>query len=251
LEKEKGMKPGLRAFLLTTLPLLLLFSAALVMADETTANLQSKVIASFDDPDAIQWIVQGSKFATKDFPEATTVRAWPDSLYGRNPEQKNLFALGIHGRFDRKGYNYIEIIPAKKGSDGKLAPSPLALPGRVKELAVWVWGSNFNYTMDVHLRDFEGVDRVLHLGSLNFAGWKNLTVTITGNIPQSRRYIPRFQGLDLTKLVIWTTPTEKVDDYYVFLDEVKVLTDLFETRFDGDNLADPKLLNQLWAQGTK
>jgi hypothetical protein len=245
------MKPGLRAVFLTTLPLLLLLCTVLAVADEVTVNLQSKVIASFDDPDGTQWIVQGSKFVTKDFPQAMTVRTWPDSLYGRNPEQKNLFALGIHSRFDRKGYNYIEIIPARKGSDGKLAPAPLALSGRVRSLDLWVWGSNFNYTMDVHLRDFEGVDRVLHMGSLNYPGWKNLSVGITGNIPQSRRYIPRFQALDLTKFVIWTTPTEKVDDFYVFLDEVKILTDLFESRFDGDNLADPKTLDQLWAQGTK
>jgi hypothetical protein len=230
------MKPGLRAVFLTTLPLLLLLCTVLAVADEETVNLQSKVIASFDDPDGMQWIVQGSKFVTKDFPQATTVRTWPDSLYGRNPEQKNLIALGI---------------PARKGSDGKLAPASLALPGRVKSLDLWVWGSNFNYTMDVHLRDFEGVDRVLHMGSLNYPGWKNLSVGITGNIPQSRRYIPRFQALDLTKFVIWTTPTEKVDDFYVFLDEVKILTDLFESRFDGDNLADPKTLDQLWAQGTK
>lgn len=245
------MKPGLRAFILTTLPLLLLLCAVLAVADEATVNLQSKVIASFDDPDGMQWIIQGSKFVTKDFPQATTVRAWPDALYGRSPEQKNLFALGIHSRFDRKGYNYIEIIPAKKGSDGKLAPVPLALPGRVKSLDMWVWGSNFNYTMDVHLRDFEGVDRVLHMGSLNYPGWKNLSVGITGSIPQSRRYIPRFRALDLTKFVIWTTPTERVDDFYVFFDEVKILTDLFESRFDGDNLADPRILDQLWAQGTK
>jgi hypothetical protein len=245
------MRPGSRAFLLTTLPLLLLFSAGLAVADEATQNLQSKVIASFDDPNELQWIVQGSKFATKDFPQAQTVRAWPDSLYGRNPEQKNLLALGIHSRFDRKGYNYIEIIPAKKGSDGKLAPTTLTLPGRVKTLDLWVWGSNFNYTMDLHLRDFEGVDRVLHFGSLMFAGWRDISVGITGNIPQSRRYLPKFQPLELTKLVIWTHPTEKVDDFYIFLDEIKVLTDLFETRFDGDNLADPKALNQLWAQGTK
>ena len=245
------MKPGLRAFILTTLPLLLLLCAVLAVADEATVNLQSKVIASFDDPDGMQWIIQGSKFVTKDFPQATTVRAWPDALYGRSPEQKNLFALGIHSRFDRKGYNYIEIIPAKKGSDGKLAPVPLALPGRVKSLDMWVWGSNFNYTMDVHLRDFEGVDRVLHMGSLNYPGWKNLSVGITGSIPQSRRYIPRFRALDLTKFVIWTTPTERVDDFYVFFDEVKILTDLFESRFDGDHLADPRILDQLWAQGTK
>ena len=245
------MRPGLRAFFLWTLPLLLLFPAASATADETTANLQSKVIVSFDDPDSRLWIVQGSKFTTKDFPQTSIVRTWPDSLFGRNPEKKDLFALGIHSRFDRKGYNSIEIIPAKKGSDGKLVPTTLPLPGRMKSIDLWVWGSNYNYTMDVHLRDFEGIDRVLHLGSLQFAGWRNMSTTITGNIPQSRRYIPRFQALELTKLVIWTTPNERVDDFYIFLDEVKVLTDLFETRFDGDNLADPKALDELWAQGTK
>ena len=119
----------------------------------------------------------------------------------------------------------------------------------MQALDLWVWGANYNYTMDVHLRDFEGMDRVLHLGSLMFAGWKNLAVAITGNIPQSRRYIPRFQALELTKLVIWTHPTEKVDDFYVFLDEIKVLTDLFETRFDGDDLADPTVAEQALGPG--
>jgi hypothetical protein len=37
----------------------------------------------------------------------------------------------------------------------------------------------------------------------------------------------------------------------VFLDDLKVLTDLFETRFDGDELADPDNLNKLWASGKK
>ena len=56
---------------------------------------------------------------------------------------------------------------------------------------------------------------------------------------------------DLSKLVIWTAPDEKVDDYYFFLDEVSCITDLFETRFDGDDLADPATVNDLWQQGTK
>jgi hypothetical protein len=245
------MRPGPRAFLLTTLPLLLLFSAALAAADEATQILESKTIESFDDPAARQWIVQGSKFATKEYPKAQVVRAWPDSLFGRNAEKKDLFALGINSEFDRKGYNYIEIIPAKKGSDGKLVPQGITLPGRVKTIDLWVWGSNFNYSLDVHLRDFEGVDRVLHAGSLMFAGWKNMRVTVTGNIPQSRRYLPAFQPLELTKLVIWTHPTEKVNEFYVFLDELKVLTDVGKTRFDGDELSDPALLNDLWARGTK
>jgi hypothetical protein len=246
------MKPGMRAILSSALTLLLFFTTAFVLADETTAVYATKPIANFDDPAAgANWIVQGSKFATKDFPQMTIVRSWPEALFGRNKDNKSLLSMGIHGRFDRKGYNFIEIIPAKKGSDGKLAPAGIPLPGRVKILDMWVWGANYNFTVDIHVRDFQGIDHVLHMGSLMYPGWRNLSVTIPGSIPQARRYIPRYAGMELTKIVIWTAPDEKVDDFYVFLDEVNVLTDLFETRFDGEDLADPDTLNSIWAQGTR
>jgi hypothetical protein len=48
-----------------------------------------------------------------------------------------------------------------------------------------------------------------------------------------------------------TAPDEKVDDFYFFVDELNVLTDLSVTRFDGEELADPDTLNALWQQGNK
>jgi hypothetical protein len=251
-QKETGMRPGLRSFLGMVLGMMLFFTSALVMADEFTQTITSRSLATFDDPaNAGNWIVQGSKYATQGFPQMQIVRAWPDALYGKNKINKNLFALGVHAKFDRKSYNFIEIIPAEKDSSGKLQPKGIPIPGRVKAIDMWVWGANFNYTLDAHLRDYQGIDHVLHLGSLQFAGWKDLGATVSGAIPQSRTYIPRYAGLELTKLVIWTAPDEKVDDYYFFVDEISVLTDLFETRFDGEDLADPDSLNTLWQQGSK
>jgi hypothetical protein len=246
------MRPGWRAFLGAVLTMALFLSAALAMGDENTQIIAARSVATFDDPaTAANWIVQGSKYATQGFPQLQVVRAFPDALYGTNKDNKNLFSLGVHSRFDRKSYNYVEIIPATKDSTGKLVPTELPLPGRVRSMNMWVWGSNYNYTLDVHLRDYQGIDYVVHMGSLDFAGWKDLTAVISGAIPQSRNYIPRYAGLVLTKLVIWTAPNEKVDDYYFFIDEISVLTDLFETRFDGENLADPDTLNRIWQQGTK
>ena len=251
-QKETGMRPGLRAFLGTVLGIALFFTAALVRGDESTQTIASRSLATFDDPaTADNWIVQGSKYATKDFPQMQLVHAWPEALYGRNKTSKTLLALGVHGKFDRKSYNFIEIIPAAKDSSGKLQPHGIPIPGRVKTIDMWVWGANFNYTLDVHLRDYRGIDHVLHMGSLLYAGWKDLSVTISGAIPQSRQYIPRYAGLELTKLVIWTAPDEKVDDFYFFIDEINCITDLFETRFDGEDLADPDSLNTLWQQGNK
>jgi hypothetical protein len=245
------MRPGMRAFPRRIFTLFFFFTAALIVADETTLNLASVVLDGFDQPDKSLWIVQGSKFATPDYPQTIYVKTWPDALFGKNKDNKDLYAIGIHGKFDRKAYNYIEIIPAKKGTDGKLAPNPIQIPGRLKSIDLWVWGSNYNFYMDVHLRDFQGVDHTLRLGDLTYAGWKNLFADIPGSIPQSRKYIPRFQGLELTEFVIWTRPDERVDDFYIFLDQVKVLTDMFESRFDGDNLADLDTLNQLWSSGVQ
>src|SRR5208337_2947796 len=122
-QKETGMRPGLRAFLGTVLGIALLFTAALVFGDEQTQAIASRNLATFDDAaTAGNWIVQGSKYATKGFPQMQLVRAWPEALYGRNKDSKTLFSLGIHGKFDRKSYNYIEIIPAAKDSSGKLQP---------------------------------------------------------------------------------------------------------------------------------
>jgi hypothetical protein len=87
---------------------------------------------------------------------------------------------------------------------------------------------------------------VLSFGSIRFAGWKNLRTRIPGSIPQAWRYLPRLRNLELTKLVLWTQPNEKVDEFYIYLDQLKVTTDLFETSFDGDELADAETLQQIW-----
>jgi hypothetical protein len=246
------MRPGLRPLLGAVLVVGLFFSPALVMGDEFTQTIASRNIATFDDPaSAGNWIVQGSKFATQGFPQMEIVKAWPDSLYGRNKENKPLYSLGVHGRFDRKSYNFIEMIPAKKDSSGKLAPASLPLPGRVQSISMWVWGSNYNYWLDAYIRDYRGIDHVLHLGSIMFSGWKDIGAIISGAIPQARKYLPRYAGLELTKIVLWTAPDEKVDDFYFFIDEINVITDLFETKFDGQELEDPDYLNDLWKQGTK
>jgi hypothetical protein len=246
------MRPGCKAFLGVFFAMALICTSALAMADEITQTIASRVIESFDDPNSgNSWLVQASKYTTKGFPQAELVRTWPEALYGKNRENVPHFAYGIHSKFDRKSYNFIEIIPVGKDANGKVVSKPIPIPGRAKNIDMWVWGANYNYWLDAHIRDFQGIDHVIRMGSLNYSGWRNLSAAIPGAIPQARRYIPRYAGLELTKLVIWTSPEEKVDDYYFFIDEISVLTDLFETKFDGEDLAEPSSLESLWKQGTK
>ncbi|MFO7849321.1 MAG: flagellar filament outer layer protein FlaA [Spirochaetia bacterium] len=228
--------------------LLVLLAPALVSADETV-NLESRVLETFDPDDrTTEWQVRGSKFVTEGFPRKTYAAAWPEALFGSNKEEEELEVLGTHFKFDRQGYNYIEIIPVEEGDEGDMEPNPIPIPGKVKDLDLWVWGSDFDYYMEVHLQDSRGVVHTLDLGNLDYTGWKNLRVSIPGHIPQTGQYAPYLEGLRLVKFVVWTQPTERVHNCYLYIDHVKVLTDLFVDRFDGDGLAQPDRVDEIWQE---
>jgi hypothetical protein len=173
------------------------------------------------------------------------------ALYGTNRNNLELYSLGIWGKFDRRGYNWMDVYPCVPGS-GQNGEDPEAfeipIPGRIQYLDMWVWGSNLNYYLEAYFRDYQGVVHPLHMGSLAYQGWRNLRVRIPTNIPQSKRILPRYAGLSFVKFRIWTTPMERVDNFYVYFNQMKILTDIFETLFDGDELADPNNVQELWAQ---
>jgi len=221
-------------------------------ADEKTVNLESRVLESFDGDSSYSWKLSASKFATKNdketFPKLSYVAAWPAPLHGAKKEEgKEFKSLGIWGRFDRKEYNWIDVYPvAKDGGDDAL-PVEIPMPGRAHMIDMWVWGSNFNYYMEAYIRDFKGVVHIIQMGDLNYEGWRNLRANIPESIPQSKRQLPSRQGLTLVKFRIWTRPVERVDDFQVYFDQVKILTDTFESLFDGDELADPARVQELWS----
>jgi ligand-binding SRPBCC domain-containing protein len=59
--------------------------------------------------------------------------------------------------------------------------------------------------------------------------------------PQKDRQFATF-----VKFRVWTSPEERVDNFYVYFDNVKVLTDNFEAVYDGDDLATIHKTRQLW-----
>jgi hypothetical protein len=256
--------------IITSILLLLFLSLSiLVTADEVTQNLETRILESFDEEPTSRWVASGSKFSFIDidengneirYPQTATVNTFPQALFGwdADPEGKNV--LGIRCRFTRQGYNYVEIMPVKVadedaeekdivyiGDDGtEYELDPIPISGRVKMFDVWVWGSNYNYYLDAHFEDSWGVSHVIRMGDLDFGGWKNLSANIPGSISQATSYIPKSKPLRFMKFVIWTRPTEVVSDYYVYLDQMKVLTDVFETRFDGDDLVTPDTMMEVW-----
>ena len=260
---KHGSFNAIRVTICLLMGLVAVFSS---FGDELTPQLEAVVLESFNGETAheymvgaktykfdFEWKLDASKFATKtddvSFPQMAYVSSWPIAAFGYNSSgDMDIKSLGIHGRFDRRGYNWIDLYPVK-GGDGDDADEvfEIPIPGRIRNLDMWVWGSNLDFYMEVYLRDNQGVVHNVRLGNIGHQGWKNLRVNIPGNIAQSKRILPRISGLTFVKFRIWTQPSEKVGDFYIYLKQFKVLTDIFESLFDGDELGDPDYVQELWA----
>jgi len=165
-------------------------------------------------------------------------------MFGFNREDDHK-SLGIRGRFDRQGYNWIDVYPVTADS----TPFEIPLPGRVQRFNLWVWSGNIDCYIEATVRDYQGIVHTIHLGNLTYYGWKKLAVQVPASIRQEKRREPRHAGLRFVKFRIWTQPIQEVGDFYVFLKQFDTITDTFESMFDGDQLADPDLLPGLWAGG--
>jgi len=263
--KQGSFRAVRRAIFLLVFLSLTVFAA---FGDEKLVDFRSIVLESFNGGTTHQWEYGGrsysyeydwaldaSKFATKvnneSFPRANYVEAWPQQLWGTNRNNTNhIKSFGIWGRFDRRGYNWIDVYPVVPGSATESDPPQpfeIPLPGRVSTIDAWVWGSNHNFYMEAYIRDFNGVIHSLYMGDLAYVGWRNLKVQIPNHIRQSKRLLPHYAGLTFVKFRIWTMPRERVDNFYVYFNQVKVLTDTFESMFDGDDLANPEVVQEIWA----
>lgn len=234
-----------------------------VLADRSTEDLQSKVIERFDSPSGDKdvgkyeyrqnhrWIVRGSKFVTEGFPKFSWVKSYPQAAFSSVPEGEEYRSLGVQAAFDRQGYNYLEFIPVedKDGENGKPIEKGITIPGRLKRLDFWAWGSNYKYYMEVQVRDYRGMVHTLRAGDLNYVGWKNLKVEIPSSIPQDVKYLPQQKGLELIKIVLWTYPEEKVSGFSFYIDQIKAMTDMFEQPYDGSGLTDAKNVENIWTNG--
>jgi hypothetical protein len=252
-----------------------------VFGQNTAVNLESKVLESFNNTDdsIYVWRKDASRYAVgkdpadKDnpsfanfgiedgdfYPKIEYFEIWPMALYRNNRDQKEIRSLGIWGKFKRMGYNWIDIYPTLKSEGDDAGSYEIPIPGRVRFLDMWVWGSSLNYYLEAYLRDEQGVIHTLYLGNLYYQGWKNLRVQIPTNIPQRRRIFldPVSSNtlstaernaiyLKFVKFRIWTTPSESVANFYVYFQQFRVLTDTYETIFDGDDASDPDWIRENW-----
>ncbi len=240
-----------------------------IISAKDTKNLQSIVLEDFELNDSGQpkrmWIAVPSLFGRennmesgKSLQELSWVHAWPEAYFGRDgvlddgsgPKTNNT-SLCLHLQFNRPGYNYVELYPCAQGQDGKWVTQPIPFKGIVQQLDMWIWGANYNYDVEIVLRDFKGVEHRLPVGNTRHIGWKDFNIYIPSFIPQTGTYLLGQYQFSLVKIVVWTNPKENVSGTYVYFDHIKYLTDMFEAKYDGYNLGDPDTVKNLQEKAPK
>ena len=264
---------------------LLAGTALAAFGQDLTVNLESKIIESFNNTEDSFYVWQkdtsryavGKDPADKDnpsfanygleggdfYPKLGFFEIWPSALHRNNRDNKELRSFGIWGKFKRMGYNWIDIYPTLKAEGDEATPYEIPLPGKIRYLDMWVWGSNLNYYIEAYLRDEQGVMHTLYLGNIAYQGWKNLRTQVPTSIAQRRRIIldPASANtlstadknsiyLKFVKFRIWTTPKERVGNFYIYFHQFRVLTDTYETIFDGDEMSDPDWIRENWETGS-
>jgi hypothetical protein len=230
-------------------------AVSFAFGDDNAMQLESKILESFDGDSGYTWQIQASKYASRIgddvYPKLTYVATWPTQVFGQNEEGKELKSLGVWGKFDRRGYNWIDIYPAGGNGegDGANTAAKIPMPGRSQMIDVWVWGSNLKYQLEAYVEDYRGIVHTIPMGSIDHTGWRNLKANVPATIPQSKRVLPRLEALKFVKFRIWTGATEPVDNFYIYFDQLKVLTDTFESKYDGEELADPRKIEEFWSGG--
>ncbi|UTC68240.1 MULTISPECIES: flagellar filament outer layer protein FlaA [unclassified Treponema] len=144
--------------------------------------------------------------------------------------------LGVKVSFYRRGHNSFEVHATKA----------LPVEGIAKTASVWVVGRSYPHTMKLIVEDFWGKRFELYVGKLNHSGWKLMTVAIppqnsagkTGIIQKDYHY-GTSMGLKIVGFRIECDPEEAYGHYYIYFDDLRVVSDLYEVDMrDEDDMSD-------------
>ena len=190
------------------------------VAQPSSKAVETIVIDNFDTDMEWSWAVQSSRFIAEGYPILKKFEGIPNSLipYHKDSDPAAM-VLGVKAKYDRKGDNWFEVYPSKDD-----AAYEIPFVGTVTQVDFWVWGANYNYRLEILVRDADGRVHSLKAGNLMFNGWRNVVVNIPGYIRQHSR--------------IRSDANEAVDDYVIYFDQLKYTTNTLANVYDGYALKD-------------
>ncbi|GHV32883.1 flagellar filament protein FlaA [Spirochaetia bacterium] len=173
----------------------------------------------------------------------TTTRLFEGSPAAKKviPEEEGMnipdrYVLGTRVDYLRRGHSSFIMYPMR----------PIPIEGITKTISIWAAGRNFNHELYIQIQDFFGRPFELYVGKLNFQGWKQLTVAIPSQAPDGRNGIIQRNyhynnqmGIKVVGFKVKVDPEEAFGSYYLYLDDVRAVTDLFaEESRDPDDMVD-------------
>ncbi len=206
------------------------------VAQPSAKAVETIVIDNFDTPDQMDWTwgIQASRFVAEGYPIIKNFEGMPNSLKAyRKDGDPTAQVLGAKVAFDRKGDNWFEVFPKNKEGEGRNEPQFL---GTVTQIDFWVWGANYNYKLEVLIRDADGRVHTLKAGNLAFQGWRNIVINVPGYIRQHSRLRSGRPNMTFVGFRIRTDATEAVDNYVVYFDQLKYTTNTLTNVYDGYEL---------------
>jgi hypothetical protein len=230
------MKQG--GLIIAGLVLMFTMVALPVMAEDSHVNYETYIVDNFDSQGTEwTWLAAGSKFVTQGYPQLKYFDGMPNAIRVTqvDPAGKYQF-LGMEVKFDRKGDNWVDVVPMKKNAEGKDAPYEIPFKGRIARLDLWVWGANYAYELEVLVRDCNGRVHTLSFGLVDHEGWKNMSVNMPSNIQQVSPYLNGIQSASFVAFRIRSRPNERVDAFKIFFDQFKALTNTYMPSYDGFEL---------------
>jgi hypothetical protein len=137
--------------------------------------------------------------------------------------------IGAKVSFFRRGPHQLVVAPVR----------PIPIEGISKMLSLWVVGRNYNHVLKILVTDYFGEHKELTLGTLNFMGWKRMSVAIPPNMVQNEFHYSGRSGIQFEGLKIEFDMMETYGQYYVYFDDLRAWTDLFnEVSRDSDSMSD-------------
>jgi len=149
-------------------------------------------------------------------------------------EEKNQFVagknhvLGIKTFVNDRGFDRVEVKP----------PHENIIKGIGRQIDVWALGRKFRHTLYVKLRDYRGRLHKLRVGRLDYLGWRKLSVTVPGWLPQSPRFALLDKNLHFVSLFVQSDVKEIGGDFYFYVDNLSMKVDKTDEDYPGSLIKD-------------
>lgn len=139
------------------------------------------------------------------------------------------YVIGVKVSFYKRGIVDFNIRPVR----------PIPVPGKTKVITVWVAGREAQHRLEVVVSDYFGNTAYIDMGRLDFPGWRKMTVAVPQTLKQRDPHYHYLGGITVRGFNVKCAIDETYGNYYIYLDDLRVVTDLFEEEIrDEDDMLD-------------